>query len=118
MARFAHARVIDRVIDVDRESGPRIDAEARGPRATKPDLLLNGRDGIDADSGIEAAFLLQEPQRLGDDERAHLVVEAAGGGAVPEQGLKLVLERHDVAEIDQRLDFGAGGRADIDPEVL
>jgi len=37
-------------------------------------LLLNGRDGVNADAGVKPPILLQQPERFGDDEAAHLVV--------------------------------------------
>ena len=118
MQRFVDARIIGGVIDVDGETGLGRDPVARRPRAAQSDLFLDGRHRIDADVPVEAAVFLEQAQRLGDDERAHFVVEPARRRTIAHQRLKLALVGCDVAKADDLLGLGARIGADVDPHVL
>jgi hypothetical protein len=67
---------------------------------------------------VETTALRKQPESLGDNKKAGLVVEGASCRAVAHEGAEFLFKRDRVAKADDPLGLLTGGRADIDPKVL
>jgi len=117
------AGVIERVRHVNRDADLRVDRERAGVGAAQPDLLLHRGHAGQRGHGVARRHLLE---RLGHDERAHLVVQrardnaaaaAAAAASIVVQALQADRERDGVADAHAIPYLVARPRAHVDPQV-